>query len=65
AFSMFSPSFTGTTIMFLKLKYVVIKLFDSRIAAQNYTYFLYLQNFPVYFIENSTEIVPLLLIERL
>ena len=27
AFSMFSPSFTGTTIMFLKLKYVVTKLF--------------------------------------
>lgn len=51
--------------MFLKLKYVVIKLFDSRIAAQNYTYFLYLQNFPIDFIENTLEIVPLLFIVSL
>ena len=36
-----------------KIKYVVIKLFRSQFAAQNYTYFLYLQNFPVYFIQKS------------
>ena len=29
------------------------KLFRSQFAAQNYTYFLYLQNFPVYFIQKS------------
>ncbi len=36
-----------------KIKYVVIKLFRSQFAAQNYTYFLYLQNFPEYFIQKS------------
>lgn len=33
---------------------------DSQIAAQNYTYFLYLQNFPQLFIYNNLEIVSLL-----
>lgn len=33
---------------------------DSQIAAQNYTYFLYLQNFPQLFILNNLEIVSLL-----
>ena len=33
---------------------------DSQIAAQNYTYFLYLQNFPQIFILNNIEIVSLL-----
>ena len=33
--------------------------FQSQIAAQNYIYFLYLQNFPLFFIENESEIVSL------
>jgi len=45
--------------MFFKLSMLLLNYFDSRIAAQNYIYFLYLQNFPVYFIENIPEIVTL------
>ena len=56
---MFSPSFTGTTIIFFELIMLLLN-FRSQIAAQNYIYFLYLQNFPLFFIENEREIVSLL-----
>ena len=38
---------------------LITKFFYSQIAAQNYTYFLYLQNFPQIFILNNIEIVSL------